>query len=440
MESRKMQCDRIILSTAMLLLAVLCDKNPSQPGMIPVSLKITVPSSVICSGGTFQFRSMAVYTDETSRDVTDETLWSVIPGHAGSMKNGGLFIASIDSVGEEIIRADYQGETDTVKIQVIWGARSFVVWPVTVMVPAGGETQFEAIVEFSGPHQDYSSWRDYVTDEAEWSVSPGSAGTIDQSGFFTAKPGMTGLETVLCKYQNETRESRVVVQESAVIPFEMVLITGGPFIMGDDLGESHEKPAHEVYIGAYEIGQYEITNAQYADYLNQALDAGDVYYDHGIVTATNGPFSWMSYLRVPPNPDLSYPCIEYRQIGSSRLEFRANPGFEQYPVVGLNWSGATAFCAYYGLRLPTEAEWEKACRGGQRFDYGTLDGSITHDLVNFRGTGGIDVYDGLAPVGSFPPNPYGMYDMSGNAAELLPAKSCSRTCGTRTIQVNRDTA
>ena len=105
MESRKMQCDRIILSTAMLLLAVLCDKNPSQPGMIPVSLKITVPSSVICSGGTFQFRSMAVYTDETSRDVTDETLWSVIPGHAGSMKNGGLFIASIDSVGEEIIQS-----------------------------------------------------------------------------------------------------------------------------------------------------------------------------------------------------------------------------------------------------------------------------------------------------------------------------------------------
>jgi formylglycine-generating enzyme required for sulfatase activity len=106
-------------------------------------------------------------------------------------------------------------------------------------------------------------------------------------------------------------------------------------------------------------------------------------------------------------------------VAPGRFEFRAIAGFENYPAVRLNWYGAAAFCAFYGLRLPTEAEWEKACRGGQQLAYGTSDGTISCDLANYQGAGGRDIFTSVAPVGSFPPNPYGLYDLSGNAAEFV---------------------
>jgi formylglycine-generating enzyme required for sulfatase activity len=111
--------------------------------------------------------------------------------------------------------------------------------------------------------------------------------------------------------------------------------------------------------------------------------------------------------------------FEYQDQGMSHADFRIKPGFEDDPVVGVTWYGASAFCALYGYRLPTEAEWEKACRGGLKMAYGTQDGTIDHDLANYAGVGGTDSYMRVAPVGSFPPNPYGLYDMAGNAAELV---------------------
>jgi formylglycine-generating enzyme required for sulfatase activity len=254
-----------------------------------------------------------------------------------------------------------------------------------------------------------------------WSLSPGIAATIDTNGLLRARPGITGKETVTGSYQLLMTRSEVQVQSNLSVPFEMVTIPAGSFRMGDINGRPDEKPEHEVFVDAFQIGKYEVTNAQYAAFLNQALDAGEIFYESFIVRARKGPFVALIYTKLCKSFEFPDEFIEYVEIepGLNVFRFRAKPSFEQYPVVRLNWFGAAAFCAFYGLRLPTEAEWEKACRGGQQLVYGTQDGSIDHELANYRGTGGRDVFEGLAPVGSFPPNPYGLYEMSGNAAEFV---------------------
>ena len=97
---------------------------------------------------------------------------------------------------------------------------------------------------------------------------------------------------------------------------------------------------------------------------------------------------------------------------------------ENHPVVCVSWNDVVAFAEWlskksgYSFRLPTEAEWEYACRsGGKKVKYGTGTGDISHDLANYYGTGGRDRWKYTAPVGSFPPNELGIYDMCGNVWE-----------------------
>jgi formylglycine-generating enzyme required for sulfatase activity len=156
----------------------------------------------------------------------------------------------------------------------------------------------------------------------------------------------------------------------------MVLIPAGEFQMGDSLdGMSLALPVHTVYLDAFYIDIYEVTNAQYKKFMD--------------AKGYEAPYYWN-------DPNYNAP---------------------NNPVVGVSWNDAKAYADWVGKRLPTEAEWEKSARGGlvgKRYPWGD---TLTRDDANYDGTGGKDVWITSSPVGSFAPNGYGLYDMAGNVYE-----------------------
>jgi len=176
---------------------------------------------------------------------------------------------------------------------------------------------------------------------------------------------------------------------------EMVLVPAGAFWMGSEEGDADEGPMHQAYLEAFWIDKYEVTNAQYAEFLNATqLDPGRCGGHICADTKAENPDSHLLY-----------------QGG----RYVAERGYEDHPVTEVSWYGAQAYCKHYAKRLPSEAEWEKAARGtegvtypwGEQFDPGKLNS-------DYR------VGD-TAPVGSYPDgtSPYSAYDIAGNVWEWV---------------------
>ncbi len=228
-------------------------------------------------------------------------------------------------------------------------------------------------------------------------------------------------------------------------PGGMVWVPPGWFTMGSDepMGidrQPNSQPVHRVWVDGFWMDEYEVTNAQFAAF----------------VEATG----YQTLAERPPDEELRKKALpQFRDIGAFSLVFTppkecppegctncdqwwkivpgANwmhpggpgtgiEGKENYPVVHVAWHDAVAYAEWAGKRLPTEAEWERAARGGlegKRYYWGDELRPGGQWMANsFQGKfpcedTGEDGHAGLAPVGSYPPNGYGLYDMAGNAWE-----------------------
>ncbi len=178
-----------------------------------------------------------------------------------------------------------------------------------------------------------------------------------------------------------------------IFPGEKVTVAGGTFQMGSTTGDTDEAPIHSVTLSDFSISKYEITNAQYATFMND------------IGANIDGSFSGVAYLDMD-NVDV--------QISHTSGSFIAEAGKENNPVIEVSWFGAKAYAEHYGGRLPTEAEWEFAAKGGTSSSDYTYSGSNTIDDVAWYTTnsGGA-----THPVGTKSANELGLHDMSGNVWE-----------------------
>jgi formylglycine-generating enzyme required for sulfatase activity len=180
----------------------------------------------------------------------------------------------------------------------------------------------------------------------------------------------------------------------------MVLVPAGPFEMGSQDGEANESPVHVVSLDDFYIDTYEVTNELFARFLNE------------MGNQEQGGATWL---------EVDRPEVRIHQVSGI---WQADAGFSDHPVVKVTWNGARAFCEWRGASLPTEAQWEKAARGGLEgalYPWGDETPLCQRGAPNgakFDDDAGCNDTD-TEPVGSYNPNGYGLFDMAGNAWEWV---------------------
>ena len=243
--------------------------------------------------------------------------------------------------------------------------------------------------------------------------------------------GLAELEAVL-----PTGPTPVTTPLGPAPAADMVWVPGGTYRMGSDQHYPEEAPAHRVTVDGFWMDRYPVTNEAFARFVEAT----------GHVT----------FAEIPPNP-ADYPSAKPEMLYAGSLVFRKpkvrvpltdssrwwtylrgaqwrHPygpgstirGLERYPVVHVAYSDAQAFAKWAGKDLPSEAEWERAARGGvEGAEYAWGD-ELTprggHMANTWQGefpvkNGKDDGFDGTSPVDQFPPNGYGVYDMIGNTWE-----------------------
>ena len=228
-------------------------------------------------------------------------------------------------------------------------------------------------------------------------------------------------------------------------PGTMINISGGSFSMGNNNPPpifDDQDPEHLVGIDDFEMGETEVSNAYYVIFLNNMASLGNLMIEEGV------PGDWASTPEEIANGHAwsimadSTLVVEWAgevliklsniagggqhplnrcwiELDTTSYTFSVVEGYENWPSSWVSWYGAMMYAEYYGVTLPTEAEWEYAARAGQQLEYPTNDGNLSYSQANYgTGFGGPSGETYLTPVGElYPPNPFGLYNMAGNVSE-----------------------
>ena len=199
----------------------------------------------------------------------------------------------------------------------------------------------------------------------------------------------------------------------------MVYVPAGAFEMGSESGDDDEKPVHTVTLDAFWIDRYEVTNAQYVQFLNEVGGHLDQCREERCIGTKE-------------EDEDSHILLESGQ-------YTVESGYEDHPVIEVTWYGAKAYCEWRGwnapeqVRLPTEAEWEKAASWdpatgakrvypwGNEWDGSKLNFCDVNCEFDWKDESVDDGYARTAPVGSYAAGKsfYGAYDMAGNVWEWV---------------------
>ncbi|WP_424493343.1 formylglycine-generating enzyme family protein [Salinimicrobium sp. GXAS 041] len=253
-----------------------------------------------------------------------------------------------------------------------------------------------------------------------------------------------------CQEKKDSEEVYAIKEKPADLqaPEGMVWIPGGEFSQGaiekDVMAMQHEKPAHKVIVDGFFMDKTEVTNAEFQKFADAT----------GYVTLAERKIDWEEVKQQLP-PGTPKPHDSLLQPGSlvfkkpetevSNLndysqwwEWKAaanwrqpyGPGSsikgkEDFPVVHIAYEDAKAYADWANRRLPTEAEWEYAARGGAKnaiFAWGDDEEKLTQQANTWTGkfpveNDSVDGFSRIAPVKSYPPNDYGLYEMAGNVWE-----------------------
>jgi formylglycine-generating enzyme len=216
----------------------------------------------------------------------------------------------------------------------------------------------------------------------------------------------------------------------------MVWIPGGTFTMGATNGQKDEVPLHDVEVSGFWMDKYEVTNRRYEEFTkatgfetlsekqpraedfpgvppDKLIPGSIVFAAPGFDVPLNNHYVWWKYE--------NYASWRRPEGKTSSIADR-----QDHPVVHVSWHDATAYCKWTGKRLPTEAEWEYAARGGSQnltYTWGNekqpdgkwLCNTFQGDFPNNNTMA--DGFNSTAPVGKFPPNAFGLHDMAGNVWE-----------------------
>ncbi|MFA8341329.1 MAG: formylglycine-generating enzyme family protein [Rhodothermaceae bacterium] len=206
--------------------------------------------------------------------------------------------------------------------------------------------------------------------------------TVSKSGYFSQ---------TITKTKDELNASHLVLE---LIKFDnpMIMVNGGTFTMGDTFGNLHasSKPSHQVTLSTFYVSKYEVTNYEFCKFLNVQGNQSE------------GGVEWINL------------ASSISRIYKDGNVFKVKKGYELHPVNYVSWYGAKAYCTWAGGRLPTEAEWEFAARGGNSSNGYRYSGNNDINQVSwYSGNSNNRPYN----IGLKSPNELGIYDMSGNIDE-----------------------